>query len=435
MSKKTIDINPDLFNIGKTTKTKKNREKKILVSPIISPNILKNKLLQKIKEHKNKETASFGKKNNLESNPNTYNNDKRETSFKPSLVDNKLDDDDNANLEKYTDEFNDSLNYLQSLTSQKKLNDEKAMYEKNKQKKMEELQRKTLKNHNHLLSAPSPFVNLELPESLKEIPSTNIDSQSAFVKKDDSPPWGVLKGGTKPTYRLWNKTQRHIQHASPNNALVINNKPENPQMGERERKMASLKEKIKQKQLYDKELQNKYNQNIEKPINIIADNSIKQKEERINDIQIIHPILKQSPTNEGSIQNFEPKVNINAFLNDAKRENEIVDSKPIAFKRILKKTIRRKYTLGKSKIKRSVAVLLKDQKTRKQILTAYKDLKREPINNVKKKLREHNLIKIGSSAPNDVVRQIYESAMLSGEINNTNSDILLHNLMKDDSAN
>ena len=76
--------------------------------------------------------------------------------------------------------------------------------------------------------------------------------------------------------------------------------------------------------------------------------------------------------------------------------------------------------------------MIKDRSTRKKILNAQKELKRKPINDVKIYLREHNLIKIGSNAPNDVIRKLYESSMLAGEITNSNAETLLHNFSKDD---
>ena len=52
--KKTIQINPELFRMP-SNKTKKNREKRDTPIHIISPNHLKNKLLSRIKQHKNNE--------------------------------------------------------------------------------------------------------------------------------------------------------------------------------------------------------------------------------------------------------------------------------------------------------------------------------------------------------------------------------------------
>jgi hypothetical protein len=42
---------------------------------------------------------------------------------------------------------------------------------------------------------------------------------------------------------------------------------------------------------------------------------------------------------------------------------------------------------------------------------------------------------VGSQAPNDVLRQIYETSILSGEINNKNSDVLMHNFLEEKEEN
>ena len=145
--------------------------------------------------------------------------------------------------------------------------------------------------------------------------------------------------------------------------------------------------------------------------------------------EILFPI---SPQNDTSFEPFENKIQDplkEELIQKYKEEDEIESSR-----RLIKKTIRRKYTLGKSKIHKKVGILIKDRNTRKNVLNAQKDLRKKPINDVKLYLRNHALIKVGSNAPNDVIRKIYESAMLAGEITNNNEDTMLHNFLKDKDA-
>jgi hypothetical protein len=399
---KSISINPLLFSVG-NIKTKKNREKKVStkpLKPLINPNILKNKLLKRIKEHKERETKDMDTKN------------KNNTKSEPEI---------NVKTSNFSDEFSDSINYLQILSQQKKVNDEKTNYEKQKQKRKEALERKTLKNQNFPKSyslassniqpsiqqqpnLPLPIVNIDLPEELKidtnAIPNTSpiILNRNKYVT--DNVPYGILKGGIKPTYRDWSRTQRNNISRNSNPSITIENSNMNKEKIEREARLHSLREKLKQK-----ELEKQVEKQVEKPIIsidevIVTENLIKPPEQK----SVILPNTSNDNSNE-----------------------EI-----IASKKITKKTIKRKYTLGKSQIKKAVGVLIKDRRTRKQVISAQKDLKKKPINDVKSYLRDHNLLKVGSNAPNDVIRKLYESAMLTGEITNNNSETLLHNFSKED---
>jgi len=397
MSNKTISINPGLFSLG-GSKTKKNREKKKIpeIKPIISPNVLKNKLLKRIKEHKQRETE------NLENNKRKLPEPKENLSIGGNTHD----------ITSYSDEFSDSLNYLQTLSKQKKVNDENLNYEKQKQKRKENLERKTIKNFQSTNSSFSqPIVNIDLPEELREqLITVNTDNfitggQSISITTPnitDNVPYGILKGGTKPTYRTWSRTQRNNIVTNPNSALTIEGSIIK-EKSERENRLQNLREKLKSKQL---------EQTVKKNEDIMMTQNLIQKPMIITNVPTL-PTVVNVP-------------NVNPIVSNNKLE-EI-----IGIKKITKKTIKRKYTLGKSKIKKSVGILVKDRGTRKKILNAQKELKKKPINDIKIYLREHNLIKIGSNAPNDVIRKLYESSMLAGEITNSNVETLLHNFSKDE---
>jgi hypothetical protein len=100
-------------------------------------------------------------------------------------------------------------------------------------------------------------------------------------------------------------------------------------------------------------------------------------------------------------------------------------------KQMMKNTIKKSYTLGKSKKYRKIGVLLKNKSIKQQVLDAQKELKKTNIKNIKKYLTTSGLIKIGSTAPVDVLKEIYENAKLTGDVTNSNKETLLHNFIND----
>ena len=87
--------------------------------------------------------------------------------------------------------------------------------------------------------------------------------------------------------------------------------------------------------------------------------------------------------------------------------------------------------MGKSTKYRKVGVLIKSKSTRKQITDAKKELGKISIHEMKNQLQKQGLFKSGSTAPNDVIKQMYESSILAGEIKNTNYNVLYHNFLNE----
>jgi len=97
-----------------------------------------------------------------------------------------------------------------------------------------------------------------------------------------------------------------------------------------------------------------------------------------------------------------------------------------------KRTVRRTYRVGKSKIHPKITVLISNKTLRSQITTKTQTLKQTPIDEVKRFLTKKGFIRVGSTAPNDVLRKMYETACLvCGEIQNHNPDNLLYNFLNE----
>ena len=97
-----------------------------------------------------------------------------------------------------------------------------------------------------------------------------------------------------------------------------------------------------------------------------------------------------------------------------------------------KKTVRRTYKVGKSSNISKVAVLISNKTIRNNIMDKTQEIKMKSIEEMKRYLIKRGFIRVGTSAPNDVIQKMYETSnLICGEVENHNADNLLFNYLND----
>ena len=129
-------------------------------------------------------------------------------------------------------------------------------------------------------------------------------------------------------------------------------------------------------------------------------------------------------------------VNQESFQNEVITEPYTIPapSIPIPLKQVpmvQELEVKKVFQLGRNKKNKTVSVLLKNNSTRKKIENDKINFKKTNISTVKNFLKKQNLIKFGTTAPNNLLREIYESTKLCGEITNDNTKSLIHNFNED----
>ena len=241
-------------------------------------------------------------------------------------------------------------------------------------------------------------VNLEFPKEMNDNMAINITPRTNNFLPE--PKYGCLKNGKLPTYR--NYTQKNYpsvinnQSNINNGIFTISNPNSNVLLG-------GTISGINQNTYSVPKINNIYeNRPTIVPEKTIVENKINENIKRMNE-------MKQ----------------IMSRLQDIKSNNIKKNMKQ-------KKTVRRTYKVGKSKVFPRVSVLVSNRTIRNNITTKGQLLKQTSIPDIKKYLVKHGFIKVGSVAPNDVLRKMYESAILiCGEVQNHNPDNLLYNFLND----
>ena len=146
-----------------------------------------------------------------------------------------------------------------------------------------------------------------------------------------------------------------------------------------------------------------------------------------------NPLDKQVESNQNVP--FVPIIESKETLNKNQIEpllsqsKEIIQDKP---KENNIKQIKKVFTLGKNKKNKTISILINGSKTRKKIIHNREKFKKDKLTTIKNYLKKNNLIKYGTSAPSNLLKELYESSNICGEIYNTNGKTLIHNYNSDD---
>ena len=291
----------------------------------------------------------------------------------------------------FNDEYSQAIDFMEDVVKKRKTKkNKKKNKERIKQIQQQDMQQnfnqEIKPNINHQIVQHQNFnkFNKEIIKNKEIIPNqtpnniiniqteisndlNKIKIKNNLIKPD--PPYGILKKGKKQLYSKYRKSLS-------NNTLAFTNSNS-----------------------FGKEL------DINKEIINIKNNNF---------------LSENIPNRKQKLENLK-----NKFL-----KNNNLDDKKERFK-IKNKKIIRKFLLGKNNTTKKVGILIKNKKTRKLINKDCRKLEKNKIKIIKKFLVDKALIKVGTSAPESILREMYMNCYLSGELQNSGGknaeEILMHN--------
>ena len=223
-------------------------------------------------------------------------------------------------------------------------------------------------------------VNIGLPPTLKndipiaqeihiEIPAATSEQPSApiIVNNSNEPSYGCLKNGRKPTFKTWKNQKGNTE------------------------------------------------QKVMPKLSFNDDNNEPEKEEKID-----------TSYRQKRLEQIKEKIKINEETLKSKG-SQVQPKKVKSTKHKSTKTYKNKFILGKKD--GCISVLIKNKHTRKLNETEKEKLEQKKIPEMKDELRSSGLIKTGSSAPPDVIRELYTASNLAGHIKNENDQTLLDSFL------
>ena len=252
-----------------------------------------------------------------------------------------------------------------------------------------------------LVQAPAPAPPAPAPAPFESYVN-NYSENTPPVVLNNEPQWGCLKSGNKPTFRSFhNKTckvttsiESEPTNSSNNNNNINNNNSESAPVVIDTTPVMSDSESETERDGPD-------------PV-ALSEVLYGSRQQRLNDYR-----KEQVKTDK---KNIEPVIKI---------------------KQTKQRIVTKKYKLGKytNKTGPVIGVLIKNVQTQRNVERKRNEMKHIPLDTIISRLHKKRLLKVGSSAPPDVLRELYESSALAGDIENEGNDIALHNFLAGSTEN
>lgn len=389
--KKTIQFNPDLFKIPekRATRRRSPEQKEIKVR---SGKTSRSHLIRQIR---NLQEERYKR---MQENPNSAGESIANNNINNNISNSSLED--SSQTDDFENNFENSLQFLKNMVEQEHAsaaakppqhnttlkhprpppivaNPPAALFGQN-----HNMSNNSPKSYDLGVSSPQEYeIDLEVPSALTAALNT---PPIKLTPRPPTPQYGCLKNGNLPTYRTFhNTTQRNVA-------------------------------------------------------NMLGGGVAAQQSPTYSNLanSLTTPTPSSTNTFDAPLSNG---TSGNTLLEQIKRHNAVQDNmrgggvgipkRPQKQRRIVKRTFR----VGKSKVYPRVGVLVANKTIRNNLANRVQDIKQTPIEQVKRDLVKRGLIKVGSSAPNDVLRKMYESvSMVCGEVHNHNSENLLYNYLNAD---
>lgn len=90
-----------------------------------------------------------------------------------------------------------------------------------------------------------------------------------------------------------------------------------------------------------------------------------------------------------------------------------------------------KFKVGKNKTMKRVGIFLKSNNLRRSVEDSKTKWKKTNLKTVKSYLKKNNLIRYGTTAPNELIRELYETTQMCGGVKNKNGKVLVDNFLNE----